>query len=104
MQWSLRGVERLYRVPSGTQINSVDVSSDGSLIAIGTDGGFAGSSIESAACVLNAGTGEEVFRKYFSRRSWVKVAFLGNDRLAYSARASGFLIPGAGLRVSRIVR
>lgn len=104
VQWSLRGVERLYRVPSGTQINSVDVSPDGSLIAIGTDGDFAGSSIESAACVLSAGTGEEVFRKYFSRRSWVKVAFLGNDRLEYSARASGFLLSGSALRVVRIAR
>jgi hypothetical protein len=102
VQWSLHGIQNKYEVPQGTEINSVDVSPDGTLIAVGTDGDFAGSLTESTACVLRADTGVEVFRKYFPRRSWVQVAFIGNDRFAYSANTSAFLVPGAELSVLRI--
>lgn len=104
VHWNVREVNLWHQVQDGTHINSVDVSPDGSLIAIGTDGDFAGSTMESAAYVLRTGTGEEVFREYFARRAWVSVAFLGNDRFAYSARATDLLIPGAAIKVRRIAR
>lgn len=102
IQWSLQSVKRTYHLPAGTQINSIDMSPDGSLIAVGTDGDFVGSSIESAVYVLSASTAEELFRKYFPRRSWVKVAFLGTNQLAYSASSQGLLVSGSELRVIHV--
>jgi type II secretory pathway component PulL len=78
------------------------LSPDGALIAVGTDGDFIGSSIESAAYVMGSATAEELFRKYFPRRSWIKVAFLGNDRLAYSASPQGPLIFGSEFKVVHV--
>jgi hypothetical protein len=102
VQWSLSGVEKSSKSVTGTEINSVDVSANGKWIAIGTWGDYEGSSIESAVYVIDPTTGKEVFREYFPRRSWVSVAFLGNDRLAYSAHSSALLIPGHGIKVVQL--
>jgi hypothetical protein len=104
VHWSLLDAERTHHVASGTRINSVDMSPDGAIIALGTDGDFIGSSIESAVYVLDSKTGEEIFRKYFPRRCWIKVAFLGNDRLAYSVSPPVLLVPGTEFKVIRVMR
>jgi len=102
VEWSLPSGNRKYAVQSGTQINSVDASPDGRLVAIGTDGDFFGSRIESMALVLDAATGAEIFRKYFPRRCWVKVAFLGNEFLAYSSSPHNFAVGGAEFKILRV--
>ncbi|QOY87440.1 hypothetical protein [Paludibaculum fermentans] len=104
VEWHLPQGSGRHRVESGTQINSVDLSPNGRLIAIGTDGDYPGSAIESSAVVLDAVTGEELFRKYFPRRCWVKAAFLGNEYLAYSSSPHNFGIGGAAFEVVKISR
>jgi hypothetical protein len=102
VQWSLSGVDKTIKSAAGTEIHSVDVSADGRWIAIGTWGDYEGSFIESAVYVLDSATGKEVFRKYFPRRAWASVAFLGNDRLAYSAHSTAMMVSGQGIKVVQI--
>lgn len=84
--WRLDGRTGLHEVPKGRGIRAVSVSADGRLIALSVGGNLRIGSVKDAVYVIRAADGKEVYRRFLTPYARSQPAFLGRDRLAFTAQ------------------
>ena len=100
--WQLPGGPGRHRVSEGSQIDAVALSPDAKLIAVAVNGDYGGGSREAAVYVFGVADGRELLRKYFPRRAWTAVAFVGDQWFAYSSSEYHWGMGRPDCRVMRI--